>query len=136
MLDYWTLLKMKLNDIKTRAEELEEEQDRLLTALSVLEEINLEHHTDDPSPGQKPLLPAGDAGTMIDAILRNLQSSLVMMTGRELHRKLASEREVSRGAVYTALKRLQQRGKTFKVDQNWGLVGHHDRTRLLESSKE
>lgn len=115
MTDYRTSLQDKL-------EKLEKERKRILTAIGVLDEIDSESPRSGPSSngesrsGVKP-------GTITHAILSNLESSLEMLTTREIHVVVSQEREVSRPALYTALNRLRNGNKIFKEENLWGLTG-------------
>ena len=127
MTDYRSSLKAKLA-------KLDKERDRLLTALGVLDELDSEtlHAKLSPNGVSRP---ETAIGTMIDAVVSNLQSSGQMMTARAIHEHLVQDREVSPAAVSTALNRLQKRGKVFREKRLWGLVGRDDSTELTASTE-
>ena len=118
MTDYRIFAKLKLEEIERKRAELDNERERFLSALSVLDEadsnsLRTQISNGDVSPKQK-------GGALIDTLLNILRDQ--PMTANDLYGHVTLERETSKPSVHTALQRLRKRGKIFKEGNLWGLV--------------
>ena len=118
MTDYRIFAKLKLDEIERKRAELDNERERFLSALSVLDEadsnsLRTQISNGDVSPKQK-------GGALIDTLLNILRDQ--PMTANDLYGHVTLERETSKPSVHTALHRLRKRGKIFKEGNLWGLV--------------
>ena len=115
MADYRSRLESKLKALESKIKPLEEERNRLMAALSVLKELDLED-----TQGKSPENAGASKGTLIDAAAKVLESSDEMMTTREIEDRLKQDRIVSKGTVYVALSRLKDRGVVIREGRYWG----------------
>ena len=106
MIDYRDSMKSKLAS-------LDRKRERLMTALSELDEIDSEAHPEkiDDSP------PPASNGTLIDGVFRILSER--SMATNEIYTRITLERETSRATVSTALNRLHKRGRISKEGKLW-----------------
>ena len=118
MTDYRIFAKSKLDEIERKRAELDNERERFLSALSVLDEadsnaLRTQISNGDVSPKQK-------GGTLIDTVLSILRDQ--SMATKDVCESVMLGRETSRASVGTALHRLRKRGKIFKEGKLWILV--------------
>ena len=104
--------------LKSKLVELDKERERIMTTIDVLKELDSESVPPIGASQQ-----TAKNGTMIDAILSILRPSGRMMKTNDIYNRVKQERNTtSKAAVYTALSRLQKRGKVFNDNGSWKLV--------------
>ncbi|MYN66039.1 MAG: hypothetical protein F4X11_13560 [Acidobacteria bacterium] len=125
MTDYRSFVESKRADLVRRREaldrqlqEIDNEQQRLEAALSVLDEADASREAS--------LHPAS-ATVPLPAATLKLITRDGMMTTDDLWGYLSQERDITRGHLHTALYRLKKRGTIFKSGNAWGLVGRDDK---------
>ena len=122
MTNYRSSLESKLADIEAKLVDLNEEKERLLSALGVLDEIDsglIRDKTSSKHPGAK-------GGTLIDIVFSILRER--SMTANDIYKRIGLKREASKASMHTALSRLRKRGKVSKEGDLWGVVGSNDST--------
>ena len=122
MVDYRRRLESKLRRLESTIKPLEEERKRLMGALSVLQELDSEDIQTQLSENVSSQ-PTSKPGTLIEAVARVVESSGRLMTVKEIKSELSKERKASRGAVYTCLSRLRDRGVVVQHGPRlWGFA--------------
>lgn len=128
MTDYRGFFESQLADVEKRRAALDSERDEILAVLKRLDAADAAMARKAPSREKK--VTVGTAWTTVPmpaGIIGVLNAAGQMLTAEEIYNGLSNERDVPRSHLYSALHRLKKRGKVFKADNKWGLVGRDDR---------
>lgn len=114
MTDYRSSLKSKLA-------ELEKERERIRVALSVLDEIDSENLRRTAQESSVSSNVSGN-GTLPEAVIKILKDVREGLMIKAIHEIVKRERGTQYNTLYTALRRLQARGKIIKENNLWKAV--------------
>lgn len=131
MTDYRSFVESRLADVDRRRAELENERERLITTLGVLDEADAFGGGTTARPAKET---TPDRPPVTTAIVNILKSSGRMMTADEIHDSLLQAHEVSRDLMHSGFYRLKKRGTAFNDGKRWGLVDRDLKTALPSPS--
>ena len=123
--DYRGFFESQLADVENRRAALDSERDEILAVLKRLDAADAAMSRKAPTPEKK--VTARTTVQMPAGIIGVLNAAGQMLTAEEIYNGLSNERDVPRAHLYSALHRLKKRGKVFKADNRWGLVGRDDK---------